>query len=441
MGIHRSNRLTFRSLSRYVAVACLSIVTVGVIGAEAYDIDTTRTRDPRPPELPLSTKLARVPSTILYAPFWVLEQATYGLVWLGYEQQFGKQIIEGILDPTLPVVPIISYSGREGFAGGLGFRLRDIATSGDEWRLAGSYSQYNYASVLAEASFGRRNRQPFQLVISGRYTKNTREPFFGIGNGSQQRDEVNFTLETTTLEADARFVLSQSLTVLGNAGYAAHNLGDGEDDDFVSDLDAIIDTFGLATEDIASTRYLFGGLGLQLNWENQPFRPTTGGQIRAQTLYHQGVARSDNLQYFRTHVELYQRIQFFRERVFTLLVEANSIDVVDPTENEEPPFYLESSLGGNAGLYGYEPERFIDKESLRGLIEYSYPIWDILDGFLFYEQGRVFSSFTNDFSWRNWRFSWGGGIRLWGADGVIATMRISTSQETTRFAFQLGAGL
>jgi len=59
--------------------------------------------------------------------------------------------------------------------------------------------------------------------------------------------------------------------------------------------------------------------------------------------------------------------------------------------------------------------------------------------YIFLDEGRVFDSWRDDFSWRGWEYSYGGGIRVWNEDkGVILNFSVAHSAEETRFNLAFG---
>lgn len=122
---------------------------------------------------------------------------------------------------------------------------------------------------------------------------------------------------------------------------------------------------------------------------------------------------------------------------FRLLVET-----IDPTGNSvDTPFYLRSSLGGNDDLRGYQTRRFVDNDLALVSVEYRYPILDHVDAFIFLDEGRVFGSITDDFSFRDWRYSTGVGFRVYNVSGLILSTLTAFGDEGTRFYFQLSENL
>jgi hypothetical protein len=64
-----------------------------------------------------------------------------------------------------------------------------------------------------------------------------------------------------------------------------------------------------------------------------------------------------------------------------------------------------------------------------------------MDGFLFFEEGRVFDDFSEDFDFKNWHYSTGIGMRLWDQEGLRFSAFAAFSKESPQFYVQLSEAL
>ena len=87
------------------------------------------------------------------------------------------------------------------------------------------------------------------------------------------------------------------------------------------------------------------------------------------------------------------------------------------------------------------PNRFQDHAQALASIEYRFPVWQLADGFVFIDEGRVFNSLKDDFSWREWRYSFGFGFRVWGDEGESLRWTAAWSADELRFYFNFGQDL
>jgi hypothetical protein len=74
-------------------------------------------------------------------------------------------------------------------------------------------------------------------------------------------------------------------------------------------------------------------------------------------------------------------------------------------------------------------------------VEYRFPVLRSIDGFVFFEEGRVFHEITEDFTFRNWHYSTGLGARLWDQKGLRFSSYMAFSKEGVQFYVQLSEEL
>jgi hypothetical protein len=87
-------------------------------------------------------------------------------------------------------------------------------------------------------------------------------------------------------------------------------------------------------------------------------------------------------------------------------------DFSDPIgDSAAIPFTEQTTLGGFRPMRGFLENRLIDRSSLVGRFEYSWPVWVWLDGTLQYDVGNVFGEHLRDFEFDRLRSSIGMGLR------------------------------
>ena len=98
---------------------------------------------------------------------------------------------------------------------------------------------------------------------------------------------------------------------------------------------------------------------------------------------------------------------------------------------------LLTELDVNSPLRGFSTGRFRDTSSVLFNVEYRYPIWDNIDGTVFFDNGKVFNG-IKDFSFSDWRYSVGGGIRFFYGDTVFMRLQAGYGGEGVVVIFRLG---
>jgi outer membrane protein assembly factor BamA len=105
---------------------------------------------------------------------------------------------------------------------------------------------------------------------------------------------------------------------------------------------------------------------------------------------------------FATFVNLYRET---RVLAFRAIVEAVH------GQRDEIPFTELMRLGGPKSLRGYQLDRFRDKVSAMGSVEYRYPVHQLVSGEVFLDAGRVGRDYTEVFDREGLRdFHLGGGL-------------------------------
>jgi outer membrane protein assembly factor BamA len=424
---------------RILLVLITLLMGVSSATQAGIEIDTTKVRRPEPPRKPLGYKLLYVPSKVLQLPFDILEVTTRGLVYISYDSPFGQRLMRNVLNPTRPIHPVFGSGGNGGFGGGLGIRLNSLISKHDRLSVRGTYSVFDYSHI------GLTHTVPldssFTLTTTVTYDRMEREPFYGFGNNSLDRDEVAFTHERIVAGTELDWAVSRRFHAGVAVAYNAHNTFDGDDPDLQGALDSIQTALALVPTDLRSTRYVSTELGLYYDYRNNPGQPSSGGFGKITGTFYGGVGRSDELRFYKLRLDYRHFIELFEKRVFRVRLLAQSIDIIDVENRPRNPIYLQSYLGGPDGLQGYEPSRFTDKEMALVSIEYRWPVWRAIDGVLFFEEGRVFDSFSDSFTFRHWQYSVGTGLRVWSRWGQVASLTIAWSREETRFVFNFGTDL
>ena len=82
----------------------------------------------------------------------------------------------------------------------------------------------------------------------------------------------------------------------------------------------------------------------------------------------------------------------------------------------------------------------MDDHVVLASVEYRWPIYSTVDAFFLLDEGRVFEEFISGFTLRDWHFSAGGGIRIWGQSGNVLNIVVAAGREGTRFHVELTEG-
>ncbi len=421
---------------KYISLrsACLLVVLLS-LGTTAAASDSTSVREPQPPERPFGEKVLDVFSEILKLPVYPVKGLAYGAVWTATESPISQLLFRPPAD--FSVYPIASYSSNAGLKGGLGLYSKNLFHQGDILRLKAYNSTHLYqrygASLNSPRFFG--DRLGLDLAID--YRKRPWESFYGLGNDSREADEVSYTLEQSDFRAALTWRAMGSTTIGFFGGYTICNITDGRNDERPRIISHIADTLGLAFNDYRNTRHLTAGARVEHDSRDHPGRPLKGGREKLLVAYNHGIDRSNDLEFYKVEADVSRYFHLARKRVLKARALFRRVDHDESAPSI--PFYLRSALGGEEALRGYRTGRFVDNDLLVASLEYRYPIWTALDGFVFYEQGRAFRSTFDDFVLTEWKYSTGLGVRAWGQDGELGRLFFAVSREGVRFYAQMGA--
>ena len=322
-------------------------------------------------------------------------------------------------------MPLVNNIYRRGF----GYRTRFSAD--DYFRLKSYYSTHDYQS------YDLRYRTPHLLgsrlgmAFRARYRKRPWESFHGIGLDSDDDNEVAYTLEQSYLKADLIWSPRPDLVLGLTGGYTATNIFDGEDDSRVGDIDSIQTIFSLTPDHFRATRYLTIGGQITFDRRNHKGQPSKGNLVDLSLSYNRGTGRSDDLEFVKVRADLNHYLNLWRKRILAFRAYIEHLNNI--ADNSPTPIYLRSSLGGFENLRGYNRNRFIDNDVVVISVEYRYPIWQKFDAFLFLDQGRTFEHISEEFTLKHWIYSYGGGLRVWGMEGVVLKTLVAMSKEDTSF--------
>ena len=97
-----------------------------------------------------------------------------------------------------------------------------------------------------------------------------------------------------------------------------------------------------------------------------------------------------------------------------------------------------AGLGGNRGLYGFEPGRFYDLDMVVGQLTYLFPLAQHFELDVHTELGNVYRDVMKDPTWTSLRNSYGVMLRPRTNDTPLGSVGVDWSNEGVRFRFSIG---
>ncbi|NIP42433.1 MAG: BamA/TamA family outer membrane protein [candidate division Zixibacteria bacterium] len=423
----------------WVFILTLIFITVFAIPAFCYEIDTMRIREKPEESTTFGEAVMAVPSFILNSPFWIIKNVSDFTVNEIVYSDIIQTLFALKFRPIWGFYPTGGYNSNAGVKGGIVYRVKDLFSEDEDFKVKASYSTNDYQTYSARYRIMPQSSIFNEVHFNFSYRQKPRESFYGIGNRTSDIDEVAFNLETGFMGFGWNHSISGKLQAGVDFSYRIMNIYDGQDPSLTGSLDLIQDKFNLSDEVLADARLLTVGMNLAYDWRDHPGQAASGGYNALEISYNRGRGQLQDLEYFLASVNLYQFIHIYRQRVLVLNFRTETVGKTD--QSPDLPFYLRPSLGGEESLHGYKEHRFIDNTTMLAAVEYRFPLLQGMDGFLFFEEGRVFDDFSEDFDLKNWHYSTGIGMRLWDQEGLRFSAFAAFSKESPQFYVQLSETL
>lgn len=297
-----------------------------------------------------------------------------------------------------------------------------------------------------EIGWERIAETPAYVSFVADYENRPNEFFYGIGPDTSAGDGVVYALETTTLETKLGY--SPSPLFDANTFFAYRNINVSSGRDGGSGQIGTEPNFSFD-----STPGIFGDSLLTAGWEithdtrNQKENSTRGGKRHFKWSFNEGL-HSSEARYFHYQGELSQYLSLGSERRVLVLRAYGEHN--DEIGDGNIPFHRMAKLGGHGvggrrlsqTLRGYEYNRFYDESQILFNLEYRYAIWEYrqlrTDAVLFWDEGQVFGEF-GDFEFKDFKESYGLGLRLSIANVSILSVEVAHGDEGTNFYFKSSA--
>lgn len=292
------------------------------------------------------------------------------------------------------------------------------------------------------------------------YQKRTRDDFFGIGPRVPEEPKTNFASDERSYNLVVSHDFTKGIQVGGFARFANSDAYRGEDD-----KDIPVDTLYSGSPAVTPiTRWIpglntnaqifsYGGFA-EFDLRNNTRGLPKGGYGYARVASYDG--KNDPLVEFGwNEVVLDGRAYIPLASDFTSLALRAFVELRDPKDNRQIPFYEQSFLGGRSHNRGFDNFRFRANNMLLFSVEPRRTVWKQsetrgVDVFAFGDGGQVWGDnrstinpliLANDkFRSENWRFAIGGGAQYRWNKNLAVRVDIGHSNESTRVYFSLSRG-
>lgn len=374
---------------------------------------------PSPTPLPESAFSDRLPNPPIEVfpfaiPFYLMKGLTYPIDRLGHlieKNKYSRRSVGFLTNQnrSFSLYPILTVGDGRKFGGGLG--LAQVNLFHRDYRLKSHFIIYQdldqraVFSIGNEKAFEALNRD-FSFLFESTWYKDGDEDFFGVGPNSQESNKSEFGLRRFTIGTRFGFEIIPKLS-LSPRIYFDSALGDDGNaglSDPVSGAFPPSELVGFGR----NISYLDFGFRLAHDDRDPDISPNRGG-LREVTFHRFMGIGQKGFDYFQWDIDIEQYLRLGHPRLVLWL--HNGWTFQKESGGSQIPFYRLAQLDVNSPLRGFDKGRFRDRGSVVFNAEFRYPIWDIVDGTVFFDTGRVFDGISH-FAFKDFKFSGGGGIRV-----------------------------
>ena len=405
----------------------------GPILEPATDEEANRAADPN--RVPYETEtnaghhVLALPATLWSALASVVRE---GVLWAEYGGRIERAQAR-YLGPDRPpygFAPEFNIGGRDGVTLGGSVFHNNVFGTGRHARVGGRYGFSGTYSATGRfrdpALFGSSLR----FGLDGGYYNDTEENFFFGGNDAPDEERFEYAFRRARAHAHATLPVVHPLSIDFEGGYEFMSVRDGDGEPFP---ERTVPGFGTA-------HLLSGGGNLVLDLsERAGFHAPRAYQGTVFLLsYHYGQDVGDrDFAYHRLAGEVRQFVPVpFLPYDRRLALRAR-YEKTHPPSGKVVPFYEASTLGGVHTLRAYQHARFRDEGYLLFNAEYRWPVWDVLDGVVFFDTGQVFQRYE-EVAFDEFHSNVGAGLRVYGRGGVAGRLEAAYGEDGVRVLAQIG---
>ncbi|MBK7093398.1 MAG: BamA/TamA family outer membrane protein [bacterium] len=425
--------------SAYMLIVALCLCWSAVSNGAETETDSTVASLPQEPGTSVGEAILVVPETILKSPIYAIK----GLTWVAVNGIYRNATLHKLAGyafafrPAGGIVPVVSFGSNAGWRYGLSYTRLGILQASDRARWVASHSTNKYRRLEMTYFSPEAFSSSVGLQFAAGYRKRPRESFYGLGNDTKDTERSAFTMERSQIRASVPWQALTNVKVSAEAGFTAYRVFDGLSPDWPTSLSELREMYGMTHADFRSADIIETGLTLDHDWRDSQGQPSRGGREILSLQYCRGVGRSDDIDFVVSRAEISHYLNIYNKRLLAIKIAAQSVDA-DDKKTPVLPFYLKSNLGGRDDLRGFLNNRLVDNDMTMAVIEYRWPIWSMIDAFVFAEAGRVYSSISEEFTLKNWHEGYGTGLRVWRENSVILSLQVAFSDEERRIYLELG---
>jgi outer membrane protein assembly factor BamA len=320
--------------------------------------------------------------------------------------------------------PMLIHNSIVGTRGAI--NLFQYEPGGREIRLILSAAEKIERKVLFSYADPAFSQGRYSLNFSASFFKNATARFFGIGEGTSESAETNYTAREGRVNWRFGVHVNEVTQISVGQRFRQVSLQEG-----ATDLPYTGTQFS-SVDGVQGETLIFGNRATFFyDTRNNLVSPTDGMAVTAYAEVNHNIRNGDHPIYSRYEIEIKKLLPSESKRAI-LIMRAD----LQATIGDQVPFFEQSSLGGQNNLRGYGVDRFIDKNLVAFSIEERIHLARAkiagttadFEMAPFLDTGQVFNSF-NDVTFKDYRMTPGIGFRGLVKPNVVGRVDYGYSRE------------
>jgi len=340
------------------------------------------------------------------------------------------------------LLPRLKYNPETNFGSGLKFKASNIYSTNLLTDLSFIYTLNEYQIYEFLIMDPKLLDGSYHLMLYFEYDIIPTQRFFGLGNSTVNKqdikgevgDESNYYLEDFQTKVTFGKKIVENFYIAFLLKLRSVDISEGDNGNLPSTTIKYSNVPGIE----GGTKNSLG-LALIYNSRDDQFRPTMGWRIKL-LAEETNKALYNDYDFTRYIFDIRRFINIFgKYNIIALRLQAEEVE----GKAKEIPFYEMSRIGGPWSLRGYWDERFQGRGKTLINAEYRFKVLEItdglgfldvvLDGLIFFDTGRVFLEHKDWYTGiaKDYKYSYGAGIRATFPPGMMATLDMGFSEEQT----------
>ena len=350
--------------------------------------------------------------------------------------EFANNLVErGLLDgvdsglgANGPQLVLGGMRSGQGMSLGVGYRRSDLWHDRFGFRTTVRGTIETAWMVDAQFYFPKLYTERGFLDVYMKYEYSPQMDYYGQGPRSSLENRSSYSLSDYRLEARGGWEFFDFFRIGGSAGFIYADSGKGERSG-VPSIEEVFDPSEVPGLFIDGD-FLQTGIFSEIEYLDEPAGPRDGGRYRLEWRQYWDLTEADDFNFRRVDVSLEQYLPYWnKSRVWAIRL-WGVYTFTDP--DQQVPFYMQPTLGGNDDLRGYQRYRLYADNSFIATIEHRWHSFAGMDVAAFFDAGKVAEH--ADLLYRtNLRMNVGLGFRFRVKNAVIMRIDQAYGKEGYRF--------